>query len=337
MQKETHKISIVIPVYNVEKYLRECLDSILNQTLTDIEIICINDGSTDNSLQILEKYASKDERIKIINQENKGLACARNTGINNATGKYIFFLDSDDYLLPNIIDKLYDEAQIYDVDILMSKCKAFADNDSNNDYTNKRVADLNKYLDYKEASNIKVTKENFITVINNYPCVSCGSLYKLDFLNKNDLRFIDKKVIHEDNGFFLKTFSMLPRVTFLNIDSIMYRVRFNSISYESCKKENKNKQDEQLKIIIQDALNYIRDHSAYNSKKIIADIKVSDKYYIYFIYALKGVYTYCWGRNNKRIKLFGFPIYREKIRNQKRIIKLLGIPIYIADAKQETL
>lgn len=331
------KISIIIPVYNVEKYLRECLDSVLNQTLTDIEIICINDGSTDNSLQILEEYAAKDERIKIINQENKGLACARNTGINNATGKYIFFLDSDDYLLPNVISELYDNAQNFDVDILMSKCKAFADNDSANAYTFKRVSELNKYLDYKEAFNVQVTKENFINVINNYPCVSCGSLYKLDFLNKNNIRFIDKKVIHEDNGFFLKTFAMKPKVSFLNIDSIMYRIRSKSISYESQKNENRNMQNEQCKIIIEDAIQYIKEYSKSDSKKIIAEIKISNPYNTYFNIVIKGIYTYIWGKNNKRIKILGFPIYREKIRNKKRIIKLLGIPISISNIKEENI
>jgi glycosyltransferase involved in cell wall biosynthesis len=92
------KVSIVIPVYNVEKYLRQCLDSVVNQTLKDIEIICVNDGSTDNSLQILEEYANKDDRIKIINKDNGGLSSARNAGLEIATGVYIGFVDSDDYI-----------------------------------------------------------------------------------------------------------------------------------------------------------------------------------------------------------------------------------------------
>ena len=93
-----NKCSIIIPVYNVEKYLPKCLDSIVNQTYKNIEIICINDGSTDNSLKILEEYAQKDERIKIINQENQGVSVARNVGIDNATGDYILFVDSDDWI-----------------------------------------------------------------------------------------------------------------------------------------------------------------------------------------------------------------------------------------------
>ena len=93
------KISIIIPVYNVEKYLRECLDSCINQTLADIEIICVDDCSPDNSIKILEEYQAKDYRIKIFRHEkNKNLGAARNTGIQNAIGEYVWFVDSDDYI-----------------------------------------------------------------------------------------------------------------------------------------------------------------------------------------------------------------------------------------------
>ena len=92
------KISIIVPVYNTEKFLEKCLNSLIKQTLKDIEIICINDGSIDNSLQILRKFANKDKRIQIINQTNSGLSIARNAGINKATGEYIGFVDSDDWV-----------------------------------------------------------------------------------------------------------------------------------------------------------------------------------------------------------------------------------------------
>lgn len=101
MEKITPKVSIIVPVYNVENYLRKCLDSLINQTLKNIEIICINDGSTDNSLSILEEYASKDERIIVINQENAGVSSARNRGLEIATGEYIAFVDADDSVTPD--------------------------------------------------------------------------------------------------------------------------------------------------------------------------------------------------------------------------------------------
>ena len=114
------KISIIIPVYNVEKYLGECLDSVVNQTLKDIEIICVNDGSTDNSLSILKEYASKDNRINIIDKENEGQGYARKVGLDNASGEFILFCDSDDKFEPNnVFEKLIDKAQNLNVDILL--------------------------------------------------------------------------------------------------------------------------------------------------------------------------------------------------------------------------
>ena len=93
----TPKVSVIIPVYNVEEYLRECLDSVINQTLKEIEIICVDDGSTDNSLEILKEYAKKDNRITVISRKNKGVGYSRNEGINVSKGKFIAFMDPDDY------------------------------------------------------------------------------------------------------------------------------------------------------------------------------------------------------------------------------------------------
>ena len=92
------KVSVIIPVYNIEKYLKKCLDSVTNQTFSDIEIICVNDGSTDNSLSILEEYAKKDNRIKIINKENGGLSSAWNAGLNEVSSEYVTFVDGDDWI-----------------------------------------------------------------------------------------------------------------------------------------------------------------------------------------------------------------------------------------------
>ena len=105
------KVSIIVPVYNVEKYLKRCLDSITNQTLKELEIICINDGSTDNSLKILKQYAHKDKRISIINKQNEGLSVARNTGMEAASGEYIGFVDSDDWIDLDFYKKLYTTAK----------------------------------------------------------------------------------------------------------------------------------------------------------------------------------------------------------------------------------
>ena len=105
------KISVIVPVYNVELYLYQCLDSIINQTFKDIEIICINDGSTDNSGKVLEEYAQKDDRVKVLTQENQGQAVARNKGLDIAKGEYIYFVDSDDFIHPQTLEIMHSVAE----------------------------------------------------------------------------------------------------------------------------------------------------------------------------------------------------------------------------------
>lgn len=103
-------ITVIVPVYNVEKYLRRCLDSIIGQTYQNLEILCIDDGSIDNSGEICEQYAARDARIKVIHQENQGLSTARNRGLDTATGEYIAFVDSDDYIAADVLEQLYQSA-----------------------------------------------------------------------------------------------------------------------------------------------------------------------------------------------------------------------------------
>lgn len=113
------KVSVIIPVYNAEKYLRQCLDSVVNQTLRDIEIICVDDGSPDSSLSLLQKYASGDNRIKILQQENSGAGIARNKGLAMASGKYILFLDSDDFFELDLCENLFYQAEKTEADIIL--------------------------------------------------------------------------------------------------------------------------------------------------------------------------------------------------------------------------
>jgi glycosyltransferase involved in cell wall biosynthesis len=113
------KVSVIIPVYNVEDYLEKCLDSVINQTLGDIEIICVNDGSTDNSPKILDRYAKLNSNIKVINKKNGGAGSARNFGLIHANGKYVGFVDSDDWISKDMYEKLYKNACEYDSDMVM--------------------------------------------------------------------------------------------------------------------------------------------------------------------------------------------------------------------------
>lgn len=113
-------VSIVIPVCNVEKYLRECLDSVINQTMTELEIICVDDGSNDNSLSILKEYENKDNRIIVISKENSGYGNTMNVGMDKATGEYIGIVESDDYIEKNMFERLYAVACKYNAEIVKS-------------------------------------------------------------------------------------------------------------------------------------------------------------------------------------------------------------------------
>ena len=116
------KISVIIPVYNAHDYLRDCINSILNQTLKEIEVICVDDDSTDDSLAILEEYARSDARLKVIHQENGGAGAARNNGLQYAEGEYLSILDCDDFFEQNMLERSYQEAKEKEADILVFGC-----------------------------------------------------------------------------------------------------------------------------------------------------------------------------------------------------------------------
>ena len=117
-KSETPKISVLVPIYNVEKYLRQCLDSLVGQTLQEIEIICINDGSTDSSPEIIQEYAQNDSRVKVITKKNSGYGDSMNRGLAKASGEYIGILESDDFLEKNAFERLYRLAKKHDADVV---------------------------------------------------------------------------------------------------------------------------------------------------------------------------------------------------------------------------
>ena len=125
MQKDL--ISIVIPVYNVENYLNRCIESIISQTYENIEIILINDGSKDNSLLICKEYKNKDKRIKVIDKKNEGVSIARNIGVEKSSGKYVIFVDSDDWIEKTFVENLHKKISEYNVDICIGGCINYSD------------------------------------------------------------------------------------------------------------------------------------------------------------------------------------------------------------------
>lgn len=183
-----YKISIIIPIYNTEKYLRRCLDSVCNQTFGDIEIICINDCSTDGSLNILNEYAQKDNRIKIIDfKENRGVAIARNTGIDEAQGEYISFVDADDYVDLDFFEKLYNKAIKTNSKLVVSNVQLETEN-------------LQKQNDYIINDILKKIKDQPLY----YNQLFWLGLYNSNLLKSNSIKFIENCIYGEDRLLPLK-------------------------------------------------------------------------------------------------------------------------------------
>lgn len=220
------KVSIVVPVYNVEKYLKESLDSAVNQSLKDIEIIAINDGSTDNSGKILEEYEKKYSNFKVINQENKGLSGARNTGISECKGEYIYFLDSDDYIDLDAMKYCYNEAKKDNLDILTFDAEIFLDGQSS-------VGEIDKeefYRDKLMESKIMIGEEFYVYSNRKgaYRAPVWLNFYKRKFIEKNNLNFYEG-IVHEDEIHTSKSFVFANKVKYIPKRFFFRRVRSNSI------------------------------------------------------------------------------------------------------------
>ena len=218
------KVSIILPVYNVEKYLKECMDSIVNQTFEDIEIICINDGSTDNSLAILNSYASKDGRIKIISQENAGIGAARNVGMRAAEGDYIFFIDSDDFIYLDAIEDMYESAVLNDSDIVLFRRTREFDIDRETNHEGYNFDSIFKISgdDYKEFTFDYKDLKQF--VLNGYLSVWM-KFYKREFLNRYDDFYFQEGIAYEDGLFHVKVFLRAERMS--HIPKVYYHYRKN--------------------------------------------------------------------------------------------------------------
>lgn len=221
-----YKISVIIPVYNTEKYLRYALDSIFRQTLHDIEIICINDGSTDGTGRILEEYERRDSRAKVFSQCNYGVSYSRNKGLDIATGEYVFFFDSDDYLQPDALEKCYALAEEKLLDVLFFDGDVLFDGIDEENSTIK----WNNYKTKGEYSDVLSGPELFNLVRRNgdYHVPVWLYFFKREYLMNNNIRFIDG-IFHEDNAFTFEVFLLAKRMMHVKNSYYIRRVRESSI------------------------------------------------------------------------------------------------------------
>ena len=215
------KISVIIPCYNVENYIGECLDSVINQTFEDVEILCINDGSTDNTLSILEGYAKKDNRIKIFSQKNQGLSASRNLGLDKSKGDYIFFLDSDDYIELTTFEELLKHAEEMDLDVIIFKLRNFDDETKKEMYDKYYTMPFLKNIVGENVFDYNALKYKILRLSVTAP----GKLFKHELIK--DLRF-PVGLIFEDNPFFLEVMFKAKRVFFL--DEFYYNRRVHQDS-----------------------------------------------------------------------------------------------------------
>lgn len=279
-----HKFSLIIPAYNVEKYIKKCLDSVLNQTYNDYEIIIINDGSTDNTSKLLESYKSS-KKIKIINQENKGLSNARNTGVSNAKGDYILFIDSDDFIEKELLEIL--NKTIKDEDLIRFQIRIL-------DETNKIIKEYKEEtfnnLNGIEAFN-KLSKYNLVELAVCYA-------YKKDTFLKNNYKF-EEKTYHEDFGLIPYIIISSKKVTSINYIGYNYLQRKNSIMNNTdYEKEIKKSNDvlKHYKNLIKWAQNIKGDLTIYKSfianSVILKSLNLKEKDYKNYIKKLKEYKVY---------------------------------------------
>ncbi|MEC4004430.1 glycosyltransferase family 2 protein [Flavobacterium sp. SUN052] len=218
------KISIVIPVYNVASYLRQCLDSVVNQTYNDLEIILVNDGSTDNSKEICEEYLLKDNRIILLNKQNGGLSEARNFGLEKVSGDYIWFIDSDDWIVPNATQIIVDSLLKFNCEVLgFSHINYFEDKD--------------KFSEVVNSQEIQTTTgDNYIKESKFFFPSAWSHVYSKVFLNNYELSFKINQ-LHEDDYFNISCFGKIKTIAKINNGLYYYRRRSNSIT-TSATKEN---------------------------------------------------------------------------------------------------
>lgn len=294
-------ISIIIPVYNKEKYLDKCIKSAVNQDYKNIEIIIINDGSEDNSEQIISKWLKKDYRIKYLNQENKGVSYTRNRGLLSANGDYIFFLDADDYLEKNAISVLVDYIKKSNVDIIIGNFY---------EKTGEKIIKLpsfeNRLFTYKELKLTDTILEMFL--INGRHMAKAGNkLYKTSFIKDNQIKF-ENGVIAEDRLFNLLCYVNKPIIQIVN----EYTYVYNKIDNSRSRTIDTNFYEESI-ALVKKFFEYLLKTS-----------KLEEYYHLFqyvVIYDVYKIVDRTFKGANKKYSMTKFVIH--KLRNEKFIIDTL--------------
>ena len=301
-------ISVIIPVYNAEKYLEECIKSLLGQSLYNCEFIFVNDGSNDNSVDIIRSYIKKDKRITLINQKNQGVSQARNTGIASAKGEYIGFVDSDDYVDLDMYKELYKQIQNEECEVIISN---FEEELNGNKYIRKYSLKENKVLDKNYIENeilpFFVREDSLNTV--------CNKLYKKSIIDENNIRFPKGLPLGEDGIFNMIYFSKCNSCKYIDYTGYHYREVHGSATRNLHKHDYFQRELDVYNFDLEKLIDIPQniDIKSLKSIKLINNIK--SNIYIYF-------------DKNQNQSIFYKCKYIKSIVNKKEIKEALEIYLY---------
>ncbi len=216
------RLSVIIPVYNAEKYIGRCLDSIFSQNMQGIEVICVDDGSSDSSLIILEKYAEEHKEMHVLKQKNMHAGIARNVGMDIAQGEYIHFLDSDDYLFPNVYEDMYALAKKNRLDYLKVKIKCF-DATTGEFLKNQQYKHYSGFMKENDYNRIVDVNSFPLGLINNQVVTPWSGIYRREFLEKHFIRFNNLKCVN-DRSFYIQVILNAKRIQYMDMFAVAHQV-----------------------------------------------------------------------------------------------------------------
>ena len=248
------KISIIIPIYNAEKSLKRCIDSVISQTYSNLEIILIDDGSNDNSYLICKEYAKKDKRIKLFHQENAGVSIARNSGLEKITGKYLMFLDADDYFELNICEKLLENIKVNNTEIGIVN-KKFWINGKEVDNVLYKEDSFYRENNEKDLFILDLFTQYYDEKMNNVKFLSCGvtaKIFLVDLIKQNNIKFIENCHFGEDVLFNIYAFQYAKRISYSNFNGYNFIVSNDSSThkYKEFWEESHNKFIDEIDLFI---------------------------------------------------------------------------------------
>ncbi len=321
------KVSVIIPVYNVEEYLDRCVESVINQTYTELEIILVDDGSTDSSGKLCDRWAERDVRIKAVHKENEGLGMARNTGLENATGKYVFFIDSDDFVHLFLVERCVCLAEELNADaVIFGRCDVYEDGSEK-----KLEIKSNKDVYFSEDIKKELLPAMF-TYSLGFGVSSCCRMHRLDSINSAGCRFMsEREMISEDAFFSLQFLSKAKRVAILSENYYFYCKRTTSLSH-SFRADRQAKNDVFLKTLV--------DFAKKEGLPSSLGVYISARYHMYTVAALKQIAASSLSKKEKRARLYEIfnntlllsslkkDVLREHNKNMRLFFTLLKYRLY---------